>query len=64
MGRPGRSHSGGNNTLASASERSASADEVENMLAHSHQSNRQFMRPQAQGSAQFTGRMINPQTGM
>ena len=58
-------------SLASVSERSASADEVENMLANN---SRQFMRPQGQNSGQyigsqnqstgqFNGRMMVPQSG-
>ncbi|KAH8118342.1 hypothetical protein DFH11DRAFT_1540541 [Phellopilus nigrolimitatus] len=42
---------------ASGSERSASADEVENILGSSRQINRQYMRP-SNNVAQYAGRMV------
>ncbi|THH10087.1 hypothetical protein EW145_g1563 [Phellinidium pouzarii] len=45
---------------ASGSERSASADEVENILGQSHQANRQYMRP-SYNAVQYTGRMMGVQ---
>ena len=47
--------------MASASERSVSADEVENILGNSRQVNRQYMHRPMNNMGQYNGRMMAPQ---
>ena len=49
--------------MTSASERSVSADEVENILGNSRQVNRQYMPRPMNNMGHYNGRMMAPQAG-